>query len=166
MQAGGKGLNREEIIKQVQNQEISVRNFSNYIPIGNAPEKLKKWADQGAEICYLSALTENKKSRGDEVVGADGLKADELVLKKYNFPIGEIYHRELGENYCSVVERIIPYPNILIEDDCESMGAEAEQEITYNQINSELRKKIKSILIKEFGGIDHLPDDVNFLLTH
>ena len=158
------GLNRREIIQQVIAKEESVRDFENYVPIGNAPQKLKKWVEQGVEVCYLSSLTENKKGRGDEVVGKDGLKSDLVVLDKYDFPKGTIYHREPNEDYKDVVGRIIPCPDILIEDDCESIGGSKEIIITF--VGSEVKQKIKSIVVKEFQGIDHLPDDINSLLIN
>ena len=52
-------------------------------------------------------------------------------------------------------------PDILIENDCESIGGKAE--ITYPYIKSELKTKIKSIPVKEFEGIDLLPDETNKL---
>ncbi len=155
------GHTREEIVRQVIDQEESVRDFGSHMPIGNAAEKLRAWAAQGVEICYLSALTENKKARGDELVGKEGLKADEIVLKKYGFPSGIIYHREPGENYQDVVARISPLPDIFVEDDCESIG---EKEMTYPYLKQELKEKITSIVVKEFGGIDHLSDDAGDLL--
>lgn len=150
------GKTREEIVKQVQNQEESVRDFASHIPIGNAPEKLQKWANQGAEIYYLSALTEDKKARDDEIIGKEGLKVDQEILDKYGFPKGEIYHRQTGESYADIAEKIMP--DILVEDDCESIGG--EKEMTYTAINPELKSKIKQIVVKEFEGIDHLPDDI------
>lgn len=154
------GLPREEIVRQVMEQEESVRDFANYIPIGNAAQKLQNWAGQGAEICYLTSLTENKKARGDEIIGKEGLKWDEEVLNRYGFPYGIIYHREASEKYSDVVARIIPPPDIFIEDDCESIGA---SEMTYPSLSEELQNRIKSILVREFGGIDHLPDDIRLL---
>jgi len=50
---------------------------------------------------------------------------------------------------------------VLIEDDCESIGP---GQITYPQIPSAARARIKSIIVPEFGGIDHLPDDPQALL--
>jgi len=155
------GKSRQEIIQQVVEQEESVRDFENYIPIGNAPRKLRSWVSQGAEICYLSALTENKKARGDEIVGKEGLKADEIVLERYGFPKGEIFHRNSAESYGDVIERMFPPPDILIEDDCESIGGEPE--MTYPNLKSELKQKIKSIVVKEFEGIDNLPEDLSLL---
>jgi len=55
-------------------------------------------------------------------------------------------------------------PDILIEDDCESIGGQAE--MTYLHIKPEFKKLIKSIPVKEFGGINHLPDDIKELKRH
>lgn len=61
-------------------------------------------------------------------------------------------------SYQDVVERMEPLPDILIEDDCESIGG--EKEMTYPHLRSDVKNKIKSIVIKEFGGIDYLPDQI------
>jgi len=53
-------------------------------------------------------------------------------------------------------------PDILIEDDCESIGGESE--MTYPHIREDLKQKIKSIVVKEFQGIDHLPDSLTALI--
>jgi hypothetical protein len=158
MHKNAQGKTREKIIQQIKDQESSVRDFENYIPIGNAPEKLNEWVSQGVEICYLSALTENKKARGDETIGKEGLKADSIVLKKYNFPEGVIYHREVNEDYKDVVARILPTPNIFIEDDCESIGGPKEMTSTY--LSEELKNKLKIVVIKEFSGLDYLSDNI------
>ena len=52
-------------------------------------------------------------------------------------------------------------PDILIEDDCESIGGKVE--MTYTHIKPEVKRSIKSIPVKEFGGIDHLSDDLKQL---
>lgn len=156
------GKTRTEIIEQVKAQGESVRDFGSYVPIGNAIEKLNKWEKQGAEISYLSALTENKKARGDEIVGKDGLKVDQEILNKYGFPKGGIYHRQNGESYAQIAEKITP--DILIEDDCESIGGAKEMTITFIKLG--VKRRIKSIAVKEFGGIDHLPDNLNELLDY
>ena len=57
-----------------------------------------------------------------------------------------------------VVERILP--NILVED----IGG--EKEMAYPHSKPEVRTRIKSIVIKEFGGIDHLPDKMFNLLKY
>lgn len=129
------------------------------MPIGNAAWKLQKWAEQGARIVYLSSLTEGRKVRSDEIVGKKGLKVDQEILDKYKFPKGKVYHRKKEESYADIAERIMP--DILIEDDCESIGG--EKEMTYTYIKPALKTKIKQIVVKEFGGIDHLPEDIQKL---
>mgnify|MGYP001599876563 FL=1 len=156
MHKGAIGKTREEIIQQVKDQETSVRDFFSYMPIGNASSKLNKWARQGALIYYLSALTENKRAQGDEIVGKKGLSADQEILDRYGFPKGKIYHRQPGENYIDVVSNMNPLPNILIEDDCESIGG--QKEMTYPNLPEKIRRRIRSYVVKEFTGIDHLPD--------
>jgi hypothetical protein len=118
-------------------------DFARYEPTGNAVSKLRQWASQGAQICYL---TSHENSAGVVI--------DSQVLVKYGFPEGEIFYRQNGETYPRVAERV--RPDILIEDDCASIGGEAE--MTYPHIQQDLKAKIKSIVVKEFQGIDHLPD--------
>ncbi|KKP72706.1 MAG: hypothetical protein UR68_C0013G0019 [Candidatus Roizmanbacteria bacterium GW2011_GWA2_35_19] len=64
-----------------------------------------------------------------------------------------LYFRKQGENYKNVAEKLLP--DVLIEDDCESIGG--EKEMVYPHIKEELKSKIKSVVIKEFEGIDNLP---------
>jgi len=159
MHRSGAGKTREQIVKQSQDQGESVRDFASYVPVGHAVEKLRNWVEQGAKIFYLSALTENKKARGDEIVGKEGLMIDQKVLKTHGFPKGEIYHRQTGESYAQIAERLVP--DVLIEDDCESIGGASEMTIT--AVKPEIKKEIKSVVVKEFGGIDELPDNLDEL---
>ena len=77
------------------------------------------------------------------------------TLEKYNLPDRQnLFFRQNGESYSQAAERIMP--DILIEDDCESIGG--VEEMTYTHIREDLKPKIKHIVIKEFEGIDHLPD--------
>ena len=111
-------------------------------------QKINTWKNQGVKICYL---TSRKKS--------DEVETIKFVLQKYNFPKGELYFRKESEEYKDVALQIMP--DILIEDDCESIGGEIE--MTYPHIKPELKEKIKSVIIKEFSGIDSLPDDIKDL---
>jgi hypothetical protein len=115
------------------------------IPSGNAPAKLQKWKGQGAEIMYLTSRTK-----------PDELDIVRHLLEQYDFPIGELFYRREGEAYKDVAERVLP--DMLIEDDCESIGGDVE--MTYPHIKPELKTRIKSIVVKEGGGIDHLPDNL------
>src|SRR3989339_530783 len=145
MHMAGVGRTREERVKQVKDKETSVYDFVSYVPIGNVVEKLNGWKEQGAEIAYL---TSRQNFEEVEII--------HTLLFKYKFPQGELFFRKQGEEYKDVAERFMP--DILIEDDCESIGGSLE--MTYTNIDSEKKKKIKSVSVKEFGGMDHLPDNI------
>lgn len=81
------------------------------------------------------------------------------VLRKYNFPDAPVLTRSGNETYAQIVERLMP--DILIEDDCESIGG--ENEMVYPHIDPRKRRSIKSIVVKEFSGIDDLSDDLTLL---
>ena len=121
------------------------------IPSGNAPAKLQKWKGQGAEITYLTSRTTPEE-----------LAIVRRLLEQYEFPQGELFHRREGEAYKDVAEHILP--DVLIEDDCESIGGEVE--MVYPHIKPELKTRIKSIVVKEGGGIDHLPDSLVDLMKY
>ncbi|MFX1574924.1 MAG: hypothetical protein ACFFB0_19480 [Promethearchaeota archaeon] len=142
------GLSRRQIVQQIiEDIDESIYDFASYIPIGNVVEKLSSWHNQGATILYLSShLT------------LENIKIDKMVLKKYDFPKGPIFYRK-NQTWNSPVKK--SKPDILIEDDCESIGG--VYQMTYPNLRQELKSKIKSIVIKEFGGIDNLPDDINEL---
>jgi hypothetical protein len=148
MHRGGLGRTRAERVKQVANGEDSVEDLWRYVPIGNAVEKLRTWEAQGASIVYLSS---------HQVASA--VEADRAVLKRHSFPTGRVLYREPHGTYQGIVEEVVP--DVLIEDDCESIGGESE--MVYPQLRPELKAKITSITVPEFAGIDHLPDDIHAL---
>jgi hypothetical protein len=145
MHRGAIGIARGERVRQVIAGEASVRDFSSYVPIGDAVRKITGWAQQGAEIVYMSSHQSD-----------DDLEKDREILRRYGFPRGEVQFRRSGEGYRDAAERVMP--DIIIEDNCESIGGETE--MIYPQIEAGLRGKIRSIVVKEFGGIDHLPDEL------
>lgn len=146
MHSSAKTLTREQRVEQSKKRvgPLPTDFFKDEIPNGNAVKKLQAWKNQGAEIFYLTSRTTPKQV------------ADiKEVLKRYNFPDNQnLLFRKKGEEYKDVAEKLMP--DILVEDDCESIGG--EKEMTYPHIKPELKKKIKPIVVKEFGGIDHLPD--------
>jgi len=85
---------------------------------------------------------------------------DAFVLRMHGFPAGRVLARQPAESYGEVAGR--EAPDVLSEDDCESIGA---NEITYPQIPPDVRARVKSIVVPEFGGLDHLPDNPQALLT-
>jgi len=147
------GHSREEIVKQSKGflrifRDKSVYDYKSYVPVGNAVKKLQNWKKDGAEILYLTS-----RRKPEEI------KQIQNILQKFKFPDGQLLFRQKDEEYKDVAERIIP--DVLIEDDCESIGGIDEMTITH--VKPEIKKKIKSIPIKEFGGIDHLPNKISAL---
>ena len=142
------GHTREEIIQQVKDKEPSVCDYASYVPIGMASGKLANWKNQGAEIVYLTSRREPNE-----------IKDVQNTFQKHGFPEGQLMFRNDSEEYKDIVERVMP--NVLIEDDCESIGGRNEMTITH--VKPEVKRMIKSIVIKEFGGIDHLPDKISEL---
>ena len=130
MHKTGVGKTREDKVKQSKDREASVLDYSSYVPVGNAVEKIKSWKNQRAEILYFSSH-ERKED----------IEKDKIVLKNYHFPEAQVYWRENGASYAEVVEKLLP--DILIEDDCESIGGEVE--MTYPHIRKDLKSKIKSV---------------------
>jgi len=149
MHAGGVGVTRTERVAQVRAKHPTVREYAAYVPVGEGAAKLRRWQDAGAVVDYLSSHR-----------NPDDVALDALVLRTHGFPAGRVFARRPGETYGDIAGR--EAPDVLIEDDCESIGA---GQITYPQIPAALQARIKSIIIPEFGGIDHLPDNPQALLT-
>ncbi len=151
MHQSAAGREREDRVRHVLEDDASTRDFASYIPVDNAARKLQVWSQQGAEIVYLSSHRR-----------PDDIEKDRAVLRRYGFPEGPIFFRHGGEPYHEVAESVLP--DILIEDDYESIGGETE--MTYPHLRPELKARVKSIVVKEFGGLDHLPDDVSMLINY
>jgi hypothetical protein len=124
-------------------------NFKKYAPLKNCVAKLRTWENQGAKIYYLTSRKNFKTV--NQIVN---------LLKNYGFPGDRLYYRVKKERYKDIAEAIIPA--VLIEDDCKSIGGKRQMTITY--IRKDIKSQIKSIVVKEFTGIDHLPDDICGLL--
>jgi hypothetical protein len=148
MHARAVDVTRVERVAQVRAGHPTVREYAANVPVGVAVAKLRRWRDAGAVIDYLSSHW-----------NPDDVAVDAAVLRTYGFPSGRVLARLPGETYGDIAGR--EAPDVLIEDDCESIGAD---QITHPQIAPPLRARIKSIIIPEFGGIDHLPDDPQALL--
>lgn len=143
------GTIREDRVRLSINQEPFIHDFKTYIPNGNPIEKILAWKKQGAEIYYLTSRTTERE-----------INDIRDVLTKFGFPdVQNLLFRKEDEGYKDVAERLIP--DVLIEDDCESIGGEVE--MTYPHIKEDIKSKIKSVIVKEFGGIDHLSDKISDL---
>ncbi len=151
MHKSGFGKTPQERVKQVEENDPFVKEYESYVPVGKANEKIRHWTNQGAEIVYLSSHQR-----------ADDVKKDIQVLGKYNFPDAPVLYRRGNETYAQIAERVMP--DVLIEDDCESIGGEVE--MTYPHITPQKKKLIKSIFVKEFTGIDNLPENPEELKTY
>ncbi|MBN1440152.1 MAG: hypothetical protein JW929_12155 [Anaerolineales bacterium] len=149
MHRSGLGRTREERVRQVIEADPSIYDWVSYVPIGHAAEKIRIWKIQGAEIGYLSP----HRTAADVGIDAE-------VLQAHRFPAGQVFSRREGEGYPEVIERV--RPDILVEDDRESIGG--ERGMVFPRVRQELRRRIKSIVVREFGGIDHLPDEIATLL--
>lgn len=125
----------------------SLYNHNAYVPIGNSVEIIKSWYQQGANIIYC---TSQRKRNADDMAN---------LLKKYGFVGIFLAVRDSRESYKDIVEAL--RPNILIEDDCKSIGGAWQMCIT--RVNPEIKKSIASIAVREFKGIDSLSTDVKEL---
>ena len=126
---------------------FTLYNHNAYVPIGNAVNIIKNWQQQGATIIYC---TSRKKKQAEDIAA---------LLKRYGFAGSFLVSREPKESYADIVEQL--RPDILIEDDCKSIGGAWQMCIT--KVNLEIRKTIVSIVVPEFKGIDHLPDSMEQL---
>ena len=151
MHSGALGKPRDIRVKQVEGKHPSVLEYENYVPVGNAVDKLNSWVEDGAQILYLSS----HKFEGE-------VEKDKRVLRRFNFPAVKVFWRKGGESYSDIAERI--KPEVFVEDDCESIGG--KKEMTYTFIKPEIKKDIKLISVKEFVGIDSLPDTVEELINY
>lgn len=111
-----------------------------YKPIGNAVEIVNGWQKQGYEIYLCSYVRKGRYRFIKQIIDFYGMKYTEILC------------REKGEQYNEIVERI--RPNILIEDDCKSIGGQKEWCIT--NVRKELKEEILSIIVPEFKGIDDI----------
>lgn len=121
-------------------KDSSIHDYDSYVPIKNSVKKLNKWKESKAEILYLTSRTKSEE-----------IQQIKNVLKRHNFPKGELLFVKGAEKYKDIIERI--RPDIFIDDNCESIGGNDIKE----QINQKL--DIKIIIVKEFEGIDDLPDN-------
>ena len=126
---------------------LSLYNHNSYVPIGNAAGIINAWHQQGANIVYC---TSRKKKQADDMAN---------LLRKHNLRGLYLAAREPRESYADIVETI--QPDILIEDDCRSIGGTWQLCIT--KVDPKIKEKIKSIIVPEFKGIDNLSANIKQL---
>lgn len=120
---------------------FSLYNHKTYIPIGGAVSLIESWNRQNAEILYCTSRR--------------GKQAAEIarLLVRHGFAGSKLYFRDKGQKYKEIVEQVSP--DFLIEDDCRSIGGSWQMCIT--SVSPEKKRYIKSVVVREFRGIDHLP---------
>jgi hypothetical protein len=82
------------------------------------------------------------------------------ILRMGQFPGSHLHFRESDEQYHNIPGQVIP--DVLIEDDCRSIGGSWQMTIT--KVKPDIKQLIHSIVVQEFKGIDHLPDNVSDLV--
>jgi hypothetical protein len=148
MHASAEGRPRAERVQQSVRRDPEVLDFAAYVPTDGAVEKVRAWERAGAEICYLSS------HRTAAAAAVDG-----AVLKLHGFPDGTVHFRAGDEGYAGVASRA--GVDVLVEDDCESIGGAAET--TAAALTGAADHAIKCVVVPEFGGLAHLPDDPRHL---
>uniref|UniRef100_UPI004057A7C3 hypothetical protein n=1 Tax=Agathobacter sp. TaxID=2021311 RepID=UPI004057A7C3 len=114
-----------------------------YKPIGNAVDIVNTWKKEGHDIYLCSYVRKRRYNFVKRIIDFYGMKYTEILC------------REKGEQYSEIVERI--KPDILIEDDCKSIGGQKEWCIT--NVREEIKAGIYSIIVPEFKGIDDVKID-------
>lgn len=130
---------------------INFFNMNKYIPTVGSIDKIKGWASQGAEIVYL---TSRKRDTS--------IRQIKSILTQYKFEGSFLYYRTNHEEYKDIVAQI--HPKILIEDNCKSIGGTWQMCITH--VEKSLKNKITSLVVKEFRGLNHLPDSLDELMKY
>lgn len=114
-----------------------------YRPIGNAVRIVNSLYENGHEI-YLCSYV--RKARYNFI---------KAVVDFYGMNYTDILCRKKSETYSEIVEQF--KPDIIIEDDCKSIGGLKKCCITH--VKKELKQNIQSIIVPEFAGIDDVVID-------
>lgn len=81
-----------------------------------------------------------------------GVRGIEVLLKQHKFWENRLYYREKGQGYKNIVQSVMP--DVLIKDDCRSVGG--SWQMCIRKVNPVLRTRIKSIIVPELKRIDSL----------
>lgn len=144
------GRPRAERVRQSQQRDRAVLDFAAYVPTEAAVEKVGTWQRHGAVICYLSSHTT-----------AAGAELDRAVLARHGFPAGTMFFRRPGESYAAVTRRAAA--DVVVEDDRESIGGRSQT--TAASLAAAPGDAVACVIVPEFGGLAHLPDNPTQLAT-
>lgn len=123
-----------------ENNIFSRINVLGYVPIKNSIEKLKKWQEEGYEIIYITSLKGRKAMKMAQ-------RLDEL-----GFIGSMVAYRQKNQDYATLIKEELP--DILIEDNCKSIGG--EKNMCYSILNKDIKNSINHIVVEEFEGIDNV----------
>jgi hypothetical protein len=149
IESGLLGKTREESVKKSREWTTKGGWLGELVPIGEAPKKVRAWSTRGGTELYY--LTASRKS--------ENIAKCQAALKKWSFPSGTLLHRNPNESYNEIITPL--HPDLIVEDDCESLGG--KKEMVYPNLSEEVKRSIASVVVREFEGIDHLPDDPTLL---
>lgn len=124
------------ILKPKYKNIFSRFHMTNYVPIENSIDTLKKWQEEGYEVIYLTSLKGRKAMRMAQ-------RIDEL-----GFTGSMVGYRQKNQDYATLIKEELP--DILIEDDARSVGGH----MCYDELPQEYKNKVKHIVVEEFSGID------------
>jgi hypothetical protein len=144
MHRSATGVPRATRVRQVTSNDPAVRDDRSYVPTDGALAKISAWQQRGADICYLSPHRT-----------AATAAVDSSVLASHGFPPGTLYYRAHGETYADVARRWSA--DVVVEDDCESIGGMPQT--TASALARSAGRAVRSVVVPEFGGLGHLPDD-------
>ena len=145
------GRPRAERVRQSRQRDRSVLDFASYVPTEAAVEKVRSWRRHGATVSYLSSHQD-----------AADVDLDHAVLTAHGFPVGTVLSRDPGESYADVSRRA--GADIVVEDDCESIGGRS-QTIAAG-LAAAPGRAVTSVIVPEFGGLAHLPNDPGELASY
>jgi hypothetical protein len=149
MHSSAIGQHRTARVRQVKSKDPAVLDYASYVPTEGAVAKVTAWQRRGGDICYLSSHRT-----------AAAAAIDRAVLAAHGFPAGEVYYRAHGESYADVARRWCA--DLVIEDDCESIGGRAHT--TASELARSPGRAVPCVVVPEFGGLTHLPDELDELL--
>ncbi|MDR2987548.1 MAG: hypothetical protein LBV34_22190 [Nocardiopsaceae bacterium] len=149
MHSSAVGQPRTARVRQVKSEDPAILEFASYVPTEGAVAKVTAWQRRGGDICYLSSHRT-----------AAAAAIDKAVLAAHGFPAGELYYRAHGESYADVVRRWSA--DLVIEDDRESIGGRAYT--TASELARSPDGAVPCVVVPEFGGLIHLPDELDELL--
>lgn len=116
-----------------------------YKPIVNAVEVINSLHGKGHDIFLCSYVRRNRYNFIKSVIDFYGIDYTEILC------------RDKCEGYSDIVERVCP--DVLIEDDCKSIGG--VKKCCINGVREYIRANIKSIIVPEFSGIDDVMIEID-----